>query len=144
MLFLAFIMSLLVPTTGSAVLPTLRELLNQVKKLSPTNQRVVAAVVGSAVADAATRPFHWLYDRAKLEAIVGDKDPAFWPDSMSPYYTLPTGRRSCYNDLAFCMLQSMKPFPAAAYEEGSYVKSMSIFFGPESEYATALKLRKEA
>lgn len=132
-------------TTGSAVLvttSTLYDLLNQVKKLTPTNQRVVAAVVGSAVADAATRPFHWLYDRAKLEAIIGDKDPAFWPMSMSPYYTLPTGRRSCYNDLAFCMLQSMGPFPQT-FDEGTYVKSMSTFFGPDSEYAAALKLRKE-
>ena len=38
----------------------LEELLDEVKKLSPIKQRAIAACVGASVADAATRPFHWL------------------------------------------------------------------------------------
>ena len=41
-------------------------LMNKFKNLNTIQQRSVAAVVGAAVADAATRPCHWLYDRVKV------------------------------------------------------------------------------
>jgi hypothetical protein len=44
----------------------LHGLMNRFKCLNPIQQRSVAAVIGAAVADAATRPFHWLYDRPKV------------------------------------------------------------------------------
>ena len=138
---IATTMSVFVSSTTSS---SLHDLLKQVSKLSMPNQRAVAAVVGASVGDAATRPFHWVYDRAKLEKTVGDKDPAYWPVSVSPFYTLPTGRRSCYNDLGICMLTAMNTAPADAFVEETYVKTMSSFFSPESEYAVALKRRKEA
>lgn len=44
--------------------PALEQLLLKVRSLPTTaQQRAVAAVVGASVADAATRPMHWLYDR---------------------------------------------------------------------------------
>ena len=124
----------------------MKELVHRVSQLSPVNQRAVAAVVGASVADAATRPFHWLYDRQRLYEIVGnDKDPAFWPRSESPFYTLPTGRRSCYNDLGVVMLRSLRPAPAAAFDHDAYVEAMTLLFSSaDSEYAEALRWRKEA
>ena len=135
-------MSVFATSTSSS--SSLHDLLKKVSRLSLPNQRAVAAVVGASVGDAATRPFHWLYDRAKLENIVGDKDPAYWPVSVSPYYTLPTGRRSCYNDLGICTLTAMNAAPAHAFHEETYIKTMSTFFASDSEYAEALKRRKEA
>lgn len=91
----------------------LQALLDRVFALPLVKQRAIASIVGSCVADAATRPFHWLYDQQRLEAIVtegaasGITDVAFWPTSCSPYYTIPTGENSCYNDLGFVMLQSL-------------------------------------
>jgi hypothetical protein len=84
-------------TSKSSSYADIPSLLRRLNGLTSVQQRAVASVVGSAVGDAATRPVHWLYDRAKLEATIGTSDPAFWPESISPYYTLPTGRRSCYN-----------------------------------------------
>ena len=143
-LFITITTTMSVFAASSSSSSSLHELLKQVSKLSLPNQRAVAAVVGASVGDAATRPFHWLYDRAKLEKIVGDQDPAFWPVSVSPFYTLTTGRRSCYNDLGVCMLTAMNAAPANAFVEETYIKTMSSFFSSESEYAEALKRRKEA
>ncbi len=91
------------------------------------------------------RPFHWLYDAAKLAEIVGDKEPEFWPESHSPFYTLPTGRRSCYNDEGIAMLFSLPKgaatSPAAAFDAGAVIASLQDMFSPTSEYAESLKLR---
>jgi len=139
--FFAMMAAAAATTTSS----TLKDLVHRVSQLSPVNQRAVAAVVGASVADAATRPFHWLYDRQKLYTIVGDKDPCFWPHSCSPFYDLPTGRRSCYNDLGVVMLRSLRPTPAAAFDHDTYVGAMKSLFSPvDSEYAEALRRRKEA
>jgi hypothetical protein len=94
----------------------------------------------------------YFYSRAKLEAIVGDKDPAFWPESVSPFYSLPTGRRSCYNDLGYCMLRSLSHTVAlgastvstGGYDRSAYIASMCDLFGENTEYAQALARRKEA
>jgi hypothetical protein len=29
---------------------------------------------------------------------VGEKNPEFWPECKCPFFTLPTGRLSCYGD----------------------------------------------
>lgn len=129
--------------------------------LSPTSKRAVAAVVGAAVADAATRPFHWLYDRKVLEATLrenSDRNPEFWPTSVSPYYTLPTGRRSCYSDLGYCTLRSL-PSPSSSssssstsssseltpvFDRDAFITSLVTLFKAPSEYSEALARRKEA
>ena len=51
-----------------------------------------------------------LFPRLKCDAntpcsIQDGKDPEFWPESMSPFYTLPTGARSCYNHVVMAGLQ---------------------------------------
>ena len=133
---------------------SLATLFARYNKLSIVKQRAVASIVGSAVADAATRPIHWLYDRSKLESIISPTaDSAFWPESFSPFYTLPTGRRSCYNDLGFVMLRSLQQqsdqstgsTAGAAvdspYSKEAYFSSLKALFSPPSEYADAMARR---
>ena len=125
----------------------IEELLKEIRLLPPIKQRAIAAIVGASVADAATRPFHWLYDVKKLEEIVGDdNDPAFWATSQSPYYTLETGRRSCYNDICYCMLRSLDPSKSKEeyFRKENFIKSVVDLFAPPSEYSTAFVARKEA
>merc|ERR1719400_2954651 len=63
------------------------------------------SLLGAAVADAASRPLHWVYDMTLMEELMKDgKDAEFWPESMSPFYTLPTGARSCYNHVVMAGL----------------------------------------
>jgi hypothetical protein len=123
------------------------DLLSHIKTLSLINQRAIGAVVGAAVGDAATRPTHWVYDINLLESILGDKDPAFWHENVSPFYSLPTGRRSCYNEVGYCMLRSLEPFTSigniGGYHKGKYITSLTDFFHDSSDYAEALVLRKE-
>jgi hypothetical protein len=110
-------------------------------------QRAIGAIVGAAVSDAATRPFHWVYNRDTIEDILNNGNPEFWPSNNSPYYDLPTGFRSCYNDVGFVMLQSL---PVGSIDtiseflnEKKFIEEMLSFFSPSSEYAQALKRRKE-
>lgn len=51
-------------------------------------EKLFAAVHGAVVADAASMPLHWTYDRAKFLEIVGDKEPVFFPapSGTSPFY----------------------------------------------------------
>lgn len=121
---------------------TLAALFARYKKLPVVKQRAVASIVGSAVADSATRPVHWLYDRAKLESIISKSDDsAFWPESLSPFYTLPTGRRSCYNDLGYVMLRALQADPSAPFSQDAYYDSLKQLFCPPSEYADAMARR---
>ena len=114
------------------------ELLNDIQK------RAVSSVVGAGVADAATRPVHWLYDRTKLEATIGDQNPAFWSSNLSPFYNLPTGRRSCYNDQGFIQLSTL---PARSTKEifnvNAYLGGFQILFGLGSEYAVSSDAKTE-
>ena len=72
--------------------------------LTPEQDSAVASILAAVVADAATRPFHWLYDLEELKRVIGDEDPEFWPESKSPFYTLPTG-------------ESMKCNPKLSYDK---------------------------
>ena len=130
-------------SSSSSSSSSIKNLLKEVSLLTPLKQRSVAAVVGACVGDAATRPFHWLYDRSKLEAIVNDKDPAFWVSSESPFYTMETGRRSCYNDICYCMLRSLNPqLGNGGYSKDKFVQSIVDLFSPPSEYATSFEIRQ--
>lgn len=106
-------------------------------------QRAVAAIVGAAVGDAATRPVHWLYDRELLESTIGTNNPEFWPTNLSPFYIVATGRRSCYNDEGLAMLQSLPALPAI-YDKDATRESLLKTFAPDSEYAAALARRRRA
>ena len=74
------------------------ELVSRVRALPILQQRCVAALLGATVADAATRPLHWIYNQTLLDDIVGLEHPEFWPVNKSPFYSLPLGRCSGYND----------------------------------------------
>jgi len=107
------------------------------------SQRAVSAVVGAFVADAATRPAHWVYDRSVIETVMGNSDPEFWPTSLSPFYSLPTGRRSCYSDEAFVMLEALLK-PPYCFNKADAEAYLQKFFSPDSEYADALARRQVA
>jgi len=53
--------------------------------------------LGATVADAAARPLHWIYDQKILQKhIKGMKDFAFIKENKSPFYSIKTGKVSCF------------------------------------------------
>jgi cell division FtsZ-interacting protein ZapD len=48
----------------------LGQLLETAKLLGAVEQRGVAAVLGACVADAASRPLHWVYDQTDLKRYI--------------------------------------------------------------------------
>lgn len=136
LLLLRMIASAFAVTMQTARMERVNHLFEIYTTLPIRHQRSIAGIVGAAVGDAAARPFHWLYDRKKLEEIVGDANPAFFPTNCSPFYDLPTGRRSCYNDLGLCMLRSLP------YKKDKLIKSIVSLFNSPSEYATAFADRQ--
>lgn len=122
---------------------TIATLLVEYRTLSVLKQRAVSAIVGAAVGDAASRPAHWVYDRTVLETTIGKSNPEFWPTNLSPFYSMPTGGRSCYNDEALSMLRSLPHFPGI-YDKEAARESILQTFSPTSEYAAAYARRLEA
>jgi hypothetical protein len=51
-------------------------------------ERARSAILGAFVADAATMPLHWIYDRDQLKSIIGDKasTPEFFNPPSCPFY----------------------------------------------------------
>lgn len=121
----------------------LSSLLTEYHALPLLSRRAVAAIVGACVGDGATRPTHWVYDRSVLETTIGQQNPEFWPVSLSPFYTMETGRRSCYNDEALAMLLSLSP-ARTAFDKSATEASLLKMFSPDSEYAEALGRRLKA
>ena len=115
--------------------PSLSSLLDQARSLPLARQRKVSCLLGAAVADAAARPLHWVYDLSVLNrAVSADPSrPEFLPQSHSPYYSLPTGDNSCYWDEALAVLKVV----AAAGPGWSHADVAAQFhrdFGPDSPY----------
>ncbi|KAG9351075.1 hypothetical protein JZ751_024965 [Albula glossodonta] len=71
--------------------------------------RIVGAIVGAAVADAAAQPLHWIYDPQKLSDILSEVEPypEFRPQSANPFYRRDTGQQTCYGDQAYVLLESL-------------------------------------
>ena len=95
---------------------TLTELLRLASMQPDQEQRKIAALVGACVADAAARPLHWVYDMEALEKYLNEtfddqvdrtKQPEFYPENKSPFYSLPTGENSCYFDITLTSLESL-------------------------------------
>ena len=64
--------------------------------------------LGATVADAATRPLHWVYDPKKLKKYIkGKKEIAFLKKNRSPFYNIKTGKVSGYNDIGQVMFQAL-------------------------------------
>uniref|UniRef100_A0A667ZZX5 Selenoprotein J n=1 Tax=Myripristis murdjan TaxID=586833 RepID=A0A667ZZX5_9TELE len=99
--------------------------------------RAIGAIVGSAVADAAAQPLHWVYDLQKLKGFL-EQDPnlEFRPESANPFYRRETGRQSCYGDQAFVLLESLSECGGLNVDD---LKKRTLkFFGPGSEYDTPI------
>ena len=64
--------------------------------------------LGSTVADAASRPLHWVYNQKQLlNYIKGKKDFAFLKVNKSPFYNIKTGKVSGYNDIGQTMFKTL-------------------------------------
>lgn len=111
---------------------TISPLLEAVKKLDAVTQRKISAVFGAAVADAAARPLHWVYDNNALQSYIKDtpEAPEFYPKSMSPFYSLPTGETSCYWDIAESTLDAMSNFQGNHYKYNAICDALITNFGP--------------
>lgn len=120
---------------------SIKDLLTKIKSLPVTNQRCISALIGVTVADAATRPLHWIYDGRVMNRVVGDsKQPEFWPESHSPYYTIPLGLNSCYNDIAVAALWSLNENDGKL-DIKHICESFRKHFGTGTEYAETLARR---
>ena len=110
----------------------LTSLLEAVKKLDAVTQRKIAVIVGAAVGDAAARPLHWVYDNTALQSYIKDTwdSPEFFPKSMSPFYSLPTGETSNYWDLAESSLDALSDLDNSPYNCQSICDALVKNFGP--------------
>uniref|UniRef100_A0A669B6X8 Selenoprotein J n=1 Tax=Oreochromis niloticus TaxID=8128 RepID=A0A669B6X8_ORENI len=97
--------------------------------------RAIGAIVGSAVADAAAQPLHWVYDLQKLKGILAlNPNPEFHPESANPFYRRETGKQSCYGDQAYVLLESLSECGGLNVDD---LKQRTLkVFGPGSEYDT--------
>ena len=98
---------------------TLTELIRLSSMQPEVEQRKMAALLGACVADAASRPLHWVYDMEALEKYLNEtfadgidrnKQPEFYPENRSPFYSLPTGDNSCYFDIVKASLETLVMF----------------------------------
>jgi hypothetical protein len=110
----------------------LTSLLEAVKKLDAVTQRKISVIVGAAVGDAAARPLHWVYDNNALQTYIKDtwETPEFFPKSMSPFYTLPTGETSCYWDITESSLDAINNFNGSQYDYKMICDALIKNFGP--------------
>jgi len=107
-------------------------------------EKAVSSILGAAVADAAARPLHWVYDMDHMNELMKDKkNPEFWPESRSPFYTLPTGARSCYNHVLMAGLQAFIKADGEP-ELDVYRQVLRQTFGDGTAWQEALSRRKEA
>jgi len=118
-------------------------LVDLIRKLTIQKQRGIAAIIGARVADAASRPLHWVYNQHTLDNILKNSEtPEFWPENCSPYYSLPTGHCSPYNDTAYVGLLSLCETKGKVEIQHIQDKIKS-FFGPGTEYWRCLTKRDE-
>ena len=105
-------------------------------------QKNRAILLGAAVADAAARPLHWIYDLNKFKRLTaGSQKPEFWPKSESPFYTLPTGSNSSYFDLSLVMLRALYK-NSGRFEPRVFVEHVLSHFGPNTPYEIAFRERE--
>ena len=100
--------------------------------------------LGAAVADAAARPLHWVYDPKKLKQYIkGKKDITFLKQSKSPFYSIKTGNVSGYNDVAQVMFKTLLSTKKKKEILNNFKKNIVKNFGPGSAYWRNLKVRKK-
>ena len=97
-------------------------------------------LLGGIVADAASRPLHWIYSPKKLKSYIkGKKDIAFFKQNRSPFYSIKTGEVSGYNDVGQTMFKTL----VEGHEniEVRFKKNIVENFGRGSLYWKNYKLR---
>ena len=100
--------------------------------------------LGATVADAATRPFHWVYDPKKLKSYIKDKkEITFFKKNKSPFYSVKTGNVSGYNDVGQVMFKTLIKAKSKSEILKNFKKNIIKNFGPGSAYWRNLKLRKK-
>jgi len=96
--------------------------------------------LGSTVADAASRPLHWVYDQKKLLTYIkGKKDFAFLKVNKSPFYNIKTGKVSGYNDVGQTMFKTL--VEGHQNIETRFKKNIIKNFGQGSLYWKNYRLR---
>jgi len=117
-----------------AVKTRLAILLEQALLLPELQRRKVGSLLGAAVGDAAARPLHWVYGLGDLNSYIRSNpdNPEFWPESKSPFYTLPTGDNSCYWDEAMAVMTSLNNRREFDFE--NICKEFTVQFGSTSPY----------
>ena len=96
--------------------------------------------LGSTVADAASRPLHWVYNQKKLLTYIkGKKDFTFLKKNKSPFYNIKTGRVSGYNDIGQVMFRTL--IEGDKNIEKRFKKNIVKNFGKGSIYWRNLYLR---
>ena len=96
--------------------------------------------LGATVADAATRPLHWVYNQKKLLTYIkGKKDFTFLKKNKSPFYNIKTGKVSGYNDIGQIMFKTLVEGHENIQER--FKKNITKNFGPGSIYWKNLNLR---
>ncbi len=96
--------------------------------------------LGATVADAATRPLHWVYNQKKLLSYIkGKKDFTFLKKNKSPFYNIKTGKVSGYNAIGQVMFETL--LEDQRNIEQRFKKNIIKSFGPGSIYWKNLSLR---
>lgn len=107
------------------------------------SKKKISSIIGAVVADAASLPLEWIYQDDKMKEIVGDSNPEFWPESKCPFFTVPTGKISCYTDELISTLETL------ANSDGNLDISLltsaiqTKFGSPDSPYQVALAKRAD-
>ncbi len=100
--------------------------------------------LGATVADAATRPLHWVYDPKKLKKYIKNKkEITFLKQNKSPFYSIKTGKVSGYNDVGQVMFKTLTSANKKSDILKNFKKNIISNFGPGSAYWRNLKLRKK-
>ena len=96
--------------------------------------------LGATVADAASRPLHWVYNQKKLLTYIkGKQDFTFLKKNKSPFYNIKTGKVSGYNEVGQVMFKTLVEGHRDIEER--FKKNITKNFGPGSIYWKNLNLR---
>lgn len=122
---------------------TVQALLARVNALPIIQQRAISAMLGAVVADAAARPMHWVYNTEVIaqQLATGNNhgDLAFWPENVCPFYDLPTGESSCWQDPCWVTLHTLSPLNGSGQpvpiDADVFRAKMLTTFGEGSRYA---------
>ena len=100
--------------------------------------------LGATVADAASRPLHWVYDEKKLKSYIKNKKIiTFFKENKCPFYSIKTGEVSGYNAVGQVMFKTLTNTKNKNDIITNFKKNIVTNFGPGSKYWKNLKLRKK-